>query len=167
MGVGLLAIGSGSVAVLLSARRAALPASGSLAIPTPVDLASPIPAGSDLGIDGVASFITSNDDFYRVDTALEVPVIAAADWRLRIHGMVDREIELTFADLLDLPDHRARHHPHLRLERGRRPVRRQRPLDRRALRTVLDGPASSPAPTRSSRPRSTGCTIGTPTAVAT
>jgi DMSO/TMAO reductase YedYZ molybdopterin-dependent catalytic subunit len=45
------------------------------------------------------SFITPNEDFYRIDTALSVPQISRADWKLRIHGMVDREITYTFADL--------------------------------------------------------------------
>ncbi|MGE5695277.1 MAG: molybdopterin-dependent oxidoreductase [Candidatus Sericytochromatia bacterium] len=50
---------------------------------------------------GVAlpSFITSNTDFYRIDTALVVPQVSRADWRLRIHGMVDREITYSFDDL--------------------------------------------------------------------
>jgi DMSO/TMAO reductase YedYZ molybdopterin-dependent catalytic subunit len=50
---------------------------------------------------GVAlpSFITSNDDFYRIDTALTVPQLSREQWQLRIHGMVDREITYRFADL--------------------------------------------------------------------
>ena len=32
-----------------------------------------------------------------------VPRLTTADWRLRVHGMVDRELELTFDDLLDRP----------------------------------------------------------------
>ena len=54
---------------------------------------------------GVAlpSFITSNDDFYRIDTALLVPQLNRSDWRLRIHGMVDREITYSFDDLRRLP----------------------------------------------------------------
>ena len=50
---------------------------------------------------GVAlpSFITSNDDFYRIDTALTVPQVSRADWQLKIHGMVDREITYRFEDL--------------------------------------------------------------------
>ena len=50
---------------------------------------------------GVAlpSFITSNDDFYRIDTALTVPQLSRDDWRLKIHGMVDREITYRFEDL--------------------------------------------------------------------
>ena len=50
---------------------------------------------------GVAlpSFITSNDDFYRIDTALSVPQVSREEWQLKIHGMVDREITYRFEDL--------------------------------------------------------------------
>lgn len=60
---------------------------------------SPIPA--DVTPTGVQlpSFITPNADFYRIDTALSVPQLSRADFRLRIHGMVDREITYTFDDL--------------------------------------------------------------------
>ena len=44
-----------------------------------------------------------NADFYRIDTALAVPQVPKDSWSLRIHGMVDREITLTFADLLRRP----------------------------------------------------------------
>ena len=49
-----------------------------------------------LGVPGLSPFITPNDEFYRVDTALLVPAVRAEDWTLRIHGMVDREITLDF-----------------------------------------------------------------------
>ncbi|MEV0673779.1 molybdopterin-dependent oxidoreductase [Mycobacterium sp. NPDC050441] len=45
------------------------------------------------------SFITDGADFYRVDTALSVPQLSRDAWRLRIHGMVDREITYSFDDL--------------------------------------------------------------------
>ena len=81
---------------------------------------------------GISPFITPNADFYRVDTALIVPRVDTDTWRLTIHGMVDREMELTFAQLMSRERHRARHHARVRLERGRRPVHRERPMDRRA-----------------------------------
>ena len=70
-----------------------------LALPTPQNPSAPPPA--DVTPKGVAlpSFITSNSDFYRIDTALSVPQVSRADWRLRIHGMVDREVTYTFEDL--------------------------------------------------------------------
>lgn len=68
-------------------------------LPLPRKSAPPIPA--DVQPKGVAlpSFITANGDFYRVDTALSVPQLSHADWRLRIHGMVDREATYNFDDL--------------------------------------------------------------------
>ncbi len=61
---------------------------------------TPPPRGSSLGVDDIASWQTPNDEFYLIHTALVVPAIAPVDWRLRIHGMVEREIELTYDDLL-------------------------------------------------------------------
>ena len=59
------------------------------------------PAGADLGVDGVAPWVTSALDFYRIDTALAIPQILPKDWELKIHGMVDSEMTVTFQDLLD------------------------------------------------------------------
>ncbi len=33
-----------------------------------------------------------NDVFYRIDTALVLPVIDPAEWTLRVHGLVDQEL---------------------------------------------------------------------------
>jgi DMSO/TMAO reductase YedYZ molybdopterin-dependent catalytic subunit len=61
--------------------------------------APPVPP--DVQPKGVAlpSFITSNEKFYRIDTALLVPQLSRTDWRLKIHGMVDREVTYSFDDL--------------------------------------------------------------------
>jgi DMSO/TMAO reductase YedYZ molybdopterin-dependent catalytic subunit len=71
----------------------------SFALPRPHASLPPIPA--DVQPNGVElpSFITAGADFYRVDTALSVPQLSRGDWRLRIHGMVDREATYTFDDL--------------------------------------------------------------------
>ncbi|HWM03405.1 MAG TPA: molybdopterin-dependent oxidoreductase [Actinophytocola sp.] len=58
-----------------------------------------LPDGADFP--GTSSFITSNRDFYRIDTALTVPRLTADEWRLKVHGLVDRELELDFADIRD------------------------------------------------------------------
>lgn len=68
-------------------------------LPAPADPAPPIPAGADLRVPGLSSFVTPNSTFYRIDTALYVPEVSSDDWSLRIHGMVDREIRVNFADL--------------------------------------------------------------------
>jgi DMSO/TMAO reductase YedYZ molybdopterin-dependent catalytic subunit len=74
-----------------------------LRFPPPAHPAPPLPAGSDLNIKGLSPFITPNSSFYRVDTAIILPEVDPANWQLRIHGMVDREITITFADLLRMP----------------------------------------------------------------
>jgi DMSO/TMAO reductase YedYZ molybdopterin-dependent catalytic subunit len=60
-----------------------------------------VPEGVDVGVEGVAPWRSANEGFYRIDTALVVPTVDPNEWRLRIHGMVDREIELTYRDLVD------------------------------------------------------------------
>jgi len=74
-----------------------------LKLPRPAVAAPAIPAGAELDIAGLPPLVSPNADFYRIDTALQVPVINADDWRLRITGMVENEIEVTFAELLALP----------------------------------------------------------------
>ncbi|WP_024793711.1 molybdopterin-dependent oxidoreductase [Tomitella biformata] len=63
------------------------------------DAAAPIPAGTDVGVTGATTFVTPNDTFYRIDTALQVPRLTTGEWQLRIHGMVDRELTLSWDDL--------------------------------------------------------------------
>ncbi|MET0303047.1 MAG: molybdopterin-dependent oxidoreductase [Microbacteriaceae bacterium] len=74
-----------------------------LRLPGAAVVAPPVPAGAELGIPGLATVITPNETFYRIDTAIVVPEIDPADWSLRIHGMVENEITLTWDELLALP----------------------------------------------------------------
>ena len=60
-----------------------------------------VPAGAQLDLPELEPWQTPNADFYRIDTAVVVPAVAAADWRLRIHGLVENEIVLSYQDLLD------------------------------------------------------------------
>lgn len=63
-----------------------------------------LPDGAELtGIGGLTPFYTPNSQFYRIDTALSVPQVNPQSWQLRIHGMVDRPVTLSFADLLRRP----------------------------------------------------------------
>jgi DMSO/TMAO reductase YedYZ molybdopterin-dependent catalytic subunit len=71
--------------------------------PTPVaEVPASIPAGADLDLEGLTPIVVPNEDFYRIDTALLVPNIDRDGWRLRIHGMVDREVTLSYEDLVGL-----------------------------------------------------------------
>ena len=69
----------------------------------PARAAPPIPADADFAKLGTPTFITSNSDFYRIDTALVVPQVRAQDWSLRIHGMVDKEVTYSYDDIRDRP----------------------------------------------------------------
>ncbi|MFC5266762.1 molybdopterin-dependent oxidoreductase [Kribbella qitaiheensis] len=69
-------------------------------IPTPASRAQAVPAGVMSEVPGVSRFVTPNPSFYRVDTLLTVPRVDPRNWELRIHGLVDRELRLNFADLL-------------------------------------------------------------------
>ncbi|MGB7447730.1 MAG: molybdopterin-dependent oxidoreductase [Ornithinimicrobium sp.] len=55
---------------------------------------------ADFSIDGLAPFVTGNARFYRIDTALSVPQVDPQTWSLRVHGMVEKEITLSYEDLL-------------------------------------------------------------------
>ena len=63
----------------------------------------PLPPGVNLPVPGISPFITPNGQFYRVDTALLVPQVDPSNWTLRIHGMVAREVTITFDQLLRRP----------------------------------------------------------------
>jgi DMSO/TMAO reductase YedYZ molybdopterin-dependent catalytic subunit len=72
-------------------------------LPRPDSPAPALAPGETLHVDGITPYITDSADFYRVDTALAVPQVSAADWTLRIHGEVDSEVTLSYRDLLDMP----------------------------------------------------------------
>jgi DMSO/TMAO reductase YedYZ molybdopterin-dependent catalytic subunit len=68
----------------------------------PADGPAASAAGTDLAKSG-QPWQTPNTGFYRIDTALSVPQVDPNRWSLRIHGMVDREITLSYAQLLQRP----------------------------------------------------------------
>ncbi len=59
-----------------------------------------VPNGVGVAVENVPPWQTANEDFYLIDTAIIKPTIEPADWQLRIHGMVDREITISYADLV-------------------------------------------------------------------
>jgi DMSO/TMAO reductase YedYZ molybdopterin-dependent catalytic subunit len=58
------------------------------------------PADAKVGVSGITPWVTPADDFYLIDTAVIVPTIKPEDWSIRIHGMVEKEVVLTFEDLV-------------------------------------------------------------------
>jgi DMSO/TMAO reductase YedYZ molybdopterin-dependent catalytic subunit len=100
VGVAAVSYGAGR---LLSERASVTAAEKAVKLPPPVIKAPPLPTGADLHIPGLSPFITPNADFYRVDTAIVLPQIPPSSWQLRVHGLVRKEITLSFDDLLKRP----------------------------------------------------------------
>jgi DMSO/TMAO reductase YedYZ molybdopterin-dependent catalytic subunit len=100
-GTAVVAAGAGGLGSLLLGRGGAAP--GQVRLPAPALRAAGGPAGADLRIPGLTPFVTPNASFYRVDTDLVLPQLSPQTWTLKIDGMVGRELEISFADLLRMP----------------------------------------------------------------
>jgi len=79
---------------------AAVASRAGVRLPRATDGAGAVPSGADLEVRGLTPYLTSNDEFYRIDTALSPPDVPTDAWTLRVHGMVETELELSFPDLL-------------------------------------------------------------------
>jgi len=105
---GLAAVGGFGGRVVQRARFDVSAARAKVLLPAPIEpLDPPAPVadvvnGPDLG-KSPNPWNTPNGTFYRIDTAISVPQINPKDWELRIRGMVEREITLSYADLLARP----------------------------------------------------------------
>ncbi|RFA16233.1 oxidoreductase [Subtercola boreus] len=95
VGAGARVMNAGA-AVVTAARNA-------LVLPAASTPAAALPAGTELGITNLSPVVTPAADFYRIDTALQVPQLNPDTWSLKIVGMVENEVEISFADLLALP----------------------------------------------------------------
>ncbi|WP_036504736.1 molybdopterin-dependent oxidoreductase [Nocardia aobensis] len=104
VGVGVLAVAAGIAGRVLGASaRSVAGERAAVRLPPPNVPVPPVDPAADLRVPGLASYLTPDSDFYRIDTALTVPQVSKDTWSLRIHGMVDREILLDYADLARRP----------------------------------------------------------------
>jgi DMSO/TMAO reductase YedYZ molybdopterin-dependent catalytic subunit len=102
--VGVGAVGAGAIGSLMGAGvDLAGSQAGVAGQLRPASPAPPIPPGADFVPAGTPTFLTANKDFYRIDTALRLPVKAAKDWSMSLRGMVERPVTLRYADLLRRP----------------------------------------------------------------
>ncbi len=88
---------------LVSAAGAVNDARSKITLPAPVKPAATVPAGADFAIADLSPYVTGNDDFYRIDTALQVPRIDQDAWSLKVTGMVEQEVTINFAELSGKP----------------------------------------------------------------
>ena len=89
--------------VLAGGAAAVRDARSRVRLPGPAGSPAPVPSGASLPVDGLTPYVTPNADFYRIDTALQVPVINPDDWSLKVTGMVAREVTISYAELLAKP----------------------------------------------------------------
>ncbi|WP_425567679.1 molybdopterin-dependent oxidoreductase [Salinactinospora qingdaonensis] len=104
-GVGVLAVaaGSGALGRHLSSGANVAASRAALRLPAAAEPLPALPGGVSLDVPGLPPFITPNRDFYRIDTALTLPRVSPRQWRLRVHGLVDRPLDLSYEDLLARP----------------------------------------------------------------
>jgi DMSO/TMAO reductase YedYZ molybdopterin-dependent catalytic subunit len=105
---GAIAVGSlaaGTIGrLLLEKQRAPATADGLPSVPVPAQLPSGVDiATTDLTAAGLSPIVVPNADFYRIDTSFIPPTVERDGWRLKVMGLVDREVELTYAELTALP----------------------------------------------------------------
>jgi DMSO/TMAO reductase YedYZ molybdopterin-dependent catalytic subunit len=86
---------------LLTGRSASVTENAQL--PTAAASLPDLPTDASLDVAGITPIIMPNDRFYRIDTALISPRVDADTWSLRVHGLVDREVTLSYADLTAMP----------------------------------------------------------------
>ena len=161
---GALAFGAGLAGGLgrrLGQRFTATESRAAVRLPAPAERLAPLPAGAMVDAPDMTPFVTPNADFYRIDTALVAPQVRTEDYTLT-HPRHGRRRDLAVLRRPAGPrDDRARHHADVRVERGRRSLRRQRPLARHPPgRPARARPVSSRVPTRSSGARSTASRAG-------
>ncbi|SSC23111.1 Oxidoreductase molybdopterin binding domain-containing protein, partial [Klenkia terrae] len=100
------AVVAGGGGLVLQRRLAVADARADLVLPRATDPAPRLPDGADLvgAVDGLTPLITDAADFYRVDTAIQVPQLDPSRWSLTLSGMFDRPGSITLAELFDRPD---------------------------------------------------------------
>ncbi|MDN5931077.1 MAG: molybdopterin-dependent oxidoreductase [Pseudonocardia sp.] len=103
VGAGAVVAGGGGIVLAPSIEDARARVTARLAAASLAETAPPIPADAAFVEAGTPPFITPNPEFYRVDTALRLPLQSERSWSLRIGGMVDRPIALNFDDIMSRP----------------------------------------------------------------
>ena len=72
-------------------------------LPTSYSSAAPLPSDPAVTIDGLSPLITPTKDFFRIDTAFDIPNIDVNSWKLVVDGMVDQLLTFTYDEILAMP----------------------------------------------------------------
>jgi DMSO/TMAO reductase YedYZ molybdopterin-dependent catalytic subunit len=106
-GTAVVATGAKALSSGGSGSGSARVAANNPALPTPVATLPPqlrsLASTPNLNIEGITPLITPNDDFFRIDTALSIPRVDLANWRLEIKGNVREPFSISYDELLAMP----------------------------------------------------------------
>jgi DMSO/TMAO reductase YedYZ molybdopterin-dependent catalytic subunit len=94
---------TGAAGRRLAGRFSAAESRADVVLPTAAEPLAELPSTVQADVRAMTPFITSNADFYRIDTALVAPQVPTESYRLKVVGMVDRELELAYEDLIARP----------------------------------------------------------------
>jgi DMSO/TMAO reductase YedYZ molybdopterin-dependent catalytic subunit len=72
-------------------------------LPTAAGPVPSVPPSASFEVPGVTPIVVSNEDFYRIDTALISPRVDVETWQLTLKGMVDNEVTLNYEELSEMP----------------------------------------------------------------
>ncbi len=71
-------------------------------LPEPAEVAAAPPP--ELPVVGISPLVTPNNDFFRIDTVpFFPPRVDVEEWTLRVTGLVESEMRLTYAEVAELP----------------------------------------------------------------
>ncbi len=101
--LGSLAVGAALIGGLgrqLGQRFNAAGSRADVRLPAPAERLPALPTTVAVPVDGMTPFVTPNVSFYRVDTALTAPQVPTEGYTLTVKGMVDKELQLSYEDLL-------------------------------------------------------------------
>lgn len=93
---------AGGVSRVVPTGATALAKRDKLTLPKPAQPYA-VPAGAELDVPGITPLVTPSQDFYRIDTSFQPPVIDIDSWTLSVKGMVDNPIELSWSDVTGRP----------------------------------------------------------------
>jgi DMSO/TMAO reductase YedYZ molybdopterin-dependent catalytic subunit len=73
------------------------------ALPKPSSTLPPPAAGTSFDIEGLSPLVVPADEFYKIDTRLTIPRLSADGWTVKVSGLVNTPLTLTYDQLAAMP----------------------------------------------------------------
>jgi DMSO/TMAO reductase YedYZ molybdopterin-dependent catalytic subunit len=100
--VGIAALSAGLGRGLVERAKRVVAGRSEVVLPGAAEALPAVSGAANFEIPDLEQILVSNQDFYRIDTALSVPRVDLREWALNVTGMVDRPYSIDYADLLDM-----------------------------------------------------------------